>query len=125
MMNDNNNQVIALGTGTSTGIPMLGCKCEVCLSNNPKNRRFRTSIALHTAGGKTIIVDTGPDLRSQLLANKIDRCDAAIVTHEHADHTHGIDDLRPLSFETGRAVPLHTSQKCAQLLRKKFPYIFD
>lgn len=104
---------------------MLGCKCEVCLSTNPKNKRYRTSIALKTASGKTIIVDTTPDLRSQLLQNNIHHCDACIVTHEHADHIHGIDDLRPLSFDTGEAIPIYTWNNCAEHLSEKFPYIFQ
>lgn len=104
---------------------MLGCNCEVCLSPNPKNQRFRASVALKTSSNKTIIVDVTPDFRSQLLANNIHHCDAVIVTHEHADHVHGIDDLRPLSFATGESIPLYTWNQCAQHLSEKFPYIFQ
>lgn len=119
------NEVVALGTGTSTGVPMLGCKCEVCSSSNPKNHRFRSSVALKTSAGNTIIVDLTPDLRTQLLTNKISECDACIITHSHADHVHGIDDLRPLSFHTGEAIPVYTHPQCADELRDKFPYIFQ
>lgn len=124
-MSSNDNEVVALGTGTSTGVPMLGCRCEVCLSSNPKNHRFRASVALKTSKGKTIIVDVTPDFRSQLLANDIHSCDACVITHEHADHTHGIDDLRPLSFESGDPIPVYTWNGCAEHLSEKFPYIFQ
>ncbi|MEX1100239.1 MAG: MBL fold metallo-hydrolase, partial [Bacteriovoracaceae bacterium] len=124
-MKNNHNEVVALGTGTSTGIPMVGCKCSVCLSTNPKNHRFRASIALKTSSHKTIIVDVTPDLRSQLLQNKIDQCDACIITHEHADHVHGIDDLRPLSFDKESPIPVYTWNSCAEHLSEKFPYIFQ
>ena len=104
---------------------MLGCDCGVCRSDNPKNKRYRASIALKTARGKTILVDTTPDLRSQLLDNQIRRVDACVVTHEHADHVHGIDDLRPLTFERGAPIPVFTYQACADHLKEKFPYIFQ
>lgn len=123
-MSNNHNEVLALGTGTSTGIPMLGCNCETCLSSNPKNQRLRSSVLLKTARGKRILVDTTPDLRTQFLANNISDCDACIITHEHADHVHGIDDLRPLTFERDEPISVYTYSNCAEHLAEKFPYIF-
>lgn len=118
------NEIIILGSGTSTGVPTLGCKCSVCTSNKTKNKRLRSSILLKTSEAKHIIIDTTPDLRTQLLNNSIDYIDAAIITHEHADHTHGIDDLRPFCFYHRPQIPVYTSDECAKLLEVKFPYIF-
>lgn len=119
------NQIIVLGCGTSTGVPTLGCDCKVCASTDMKNKRFRSSILMQTSTQKNIIIDTTPDMRSQLLKNKIRSIDAAIITHEHADHTHGIDDLRPLCFYHNSQIPVYTNEVCATLLRDKFPYIFQ
>lgn len=118
------NEIIILGTGTSTGVPTVGCKCAVCLSQDKKNKRLRTSIVLKTSAQKQILVDTTPDLRTQLLNNNIDYIDSAIITHEHADHTHGIDDLRPFCFNYKPQLPVYTSDICADVLEDKFPYIF-
>ncbi len=119
------NIVTILGSGTSTGIPILGCNCEVCNSTNPANSRLRTSVFLTTALGKNILVDTTPDLRFQLLTHKPDSIDAVIMTHDHADHTHGIDDLRPFSFYQKKDLPLYCSPETAESLRRKFDYIFN
>lgn len=121
----NKNTITILGTGTSTGVPTVGCQCRVCTSTNPKNKRFRTSIYLETAGGKRIIVDTTPDLRSQLLQNNICDVDAAIITHDHADHVHGIDDLRPYCFIGNKTIPIYTSRYYMEQLTSRFPYIFS
>lgn len=122
---ENLNSVYVLGTGTSTGVPTLGCSCSVCLSNIPKNKRLRSSIVIRTKAGKNILVDTTPDLRTQLLSNNITDIDSAIITHEHADHTHGIDDLRPFCFFKNHPISVYTSQSCGGILEEKFPYIFD
>ena len=119
------NVVTILGSGTSTGIPILGCKCDVCNSTNPANLRLRTSVFLTTALGKNILVDTTPDLRSQLLQHKPDSIDAVIMTHDHADHTHGIDDLRPYSLYQNKDLPLYCSPETAASIRRKFDYIFS
>jgi phosphoribosyl 1,2-cyclic phosphate phosphodiesterase len=118
------NQIIVLGTGTSTGVPTLGCTCQVCNSPDPKNKRMRSSILIKTSQDKHIIIDTTPDMRTQLLNNNISYVDAAIITHEHADHTHGIDDLRPFCFFHKSEIPVYTNEECAELMRHKFPYIF-
>lgn len=119
------NQVILLGTGTSTGVPILGCSCSVCQSNDPRNKRFRTSAIIQTKSGKNILIDASPDLRTQLLRNHIHDLDGVIITHDHADHTHGIDDLRPFGFKKNASIPVFTSAESAQDLTKKFPYIFQ
>ncbi|MBP5296173.1 MAG: MBL fold metallo-hydrolase [Bacteriovoracaceae bacterium] len=117
-------QVIVLGSGTSTGIPLIGCHCPVCTSTDPHDQRLRTSILLKTRQQKNILIDTTPDLRTQLLQNKIEQVDAAIITHTHADHLHGIDDLRPLGFKQNTKIPLYTDAATAQTLQTRFSYIF-
>jgi phosphoribosyl 1,2-cyclic phosphate phosphodiesterase len=117
--------MIALGTGTSTGIPMIGCNCSVCTSLDHRDKRFRTSIYIETARGKKILVDTTPDLRSQLLESKISAIDFVILTHDHADHFHGIDDLRPLSFGPPvKDIPVYTNAVTKKNAEDRFPYIF-
>lgn len=122
---DNHNQIIVLGTGTSTGVPIVGCHCQVCQSDNVNNKRLRTSIMLKTKHHKNILIDTTPDLRTQLLRENIDRIDGAIITHDHADHTHGIDDLRPYCFWQNQHLPLFTNDLTIKSLTEKFRYIFD
>lgn len=119
------NKITILGSGTSTGIPTLGCECAICKSPNPKNKRFRTSIYLETTNKKSILIDTTPDLRSQLLQNYISNIDAAIITHDHADHVHGIDDLRPFCFKTKQSIPIFTTDIYIEQLTARFPYIFQ
>lgn len=119
------NTLTALGTGTSTGIPMIGCQCVVCTSLDHRDQRMRTSIFLQTKNGKHILVDTSPDLRTQLLSNQITHVDFAIITHDHADHLHGIDDLRPLSFyRAPKEIPLYTNADTALKIKERFGYIF-
>lgn len=119
------NTITILGSGTSSGIPMIGCSCEVCSSPLERNKRMRTSILLETGKGNSFLVDTTPDFRSQYLNNKILKIDAVIITHEHADHLHGIDDLRPLNYGTsGKIMPVYTFTECANKIKKKFDYIF-
>ena len=122
---DKLHKITILGSGTSTGIPLVGCNCSVCLSNDLKNKRLRTSIYLSTLRGKQILIDTTPDLRTQLLTHKINRVDAVIITHEHADHLHGIDDLRPLCFiPPSKRIPIYTANSVAGTITDRFPYIF-
>ena len=119
------NKITILGSGTSTGVPILGCKCKVCQSTEPRNKRFRSSAIIELENQKRILIDTTPDLRTQLLNNKVDHVDAVIITHDHADHTHGIDDLRPFGFKSNKSIPVYTSEPAARSLTRKFPYIFD
>ncbi len=113
-----------LGTGTSFGVPVIGCGCAVCTSDNPRNRRARHCLALE-AEGRVLLVDTPPELRLQLLTAEIDRVDAVFVTHLHADHLHGIDDLRIFSMRGRGALPMYVAEEHAAELRSRFPYIFD
>lgn len=113
-----------LGTGTSFGIPVIGCACEVCTSGDARDRRTRHG-ALLQHGDVTVLVDTPPELRLQLLAAGVSRVDAVWFTHDHADHTHGIDDLRVFSARLKRHVPAFADTATAASLRRHFPYIFD
>jgi phosphoribosyl 1,2-cyclic phosphate phosphodiesterase len=114
-----------LGTGTSFGIPVVGCGCDVCRSTDPRDRRTRHAALLHGENGETLLVDTPPELRIQLLDARVGRIDAVWFTHAHADHTHGIDDLRVFSARRGNPLVAWADAATAEALRQKFPYIFD
>ena len=116
-------KVRVLGCGTSTGVPRIGSGWGECDPDEPRNRRLRSSILLESAG-KRLLVDCGPDLREQLLTAGIDRIDAVIVTHDHADHCHGIDDLRPLAQQLERPMPLYARAELLDRLVSRFDYIF-
>jgi phosphoribosyl 1,2-cyclic phosphate phosphodiesterase len=114
-----------LGTGTSFGVPMLGCGCEVCRSADPRDKRTRVGALLETNAGTKILIDTPPELRLQLIAAGIDRVDAVLFTHAHADHSHGIDDLRAFTVRRDAPLPMYGSAETLDILRGKFAYIFD
>ena len=114
-----------LGTGTSFGVPQLGCHCEVCRSPDPRDRRTRVGALIETDDGTRILIDTPPELRMQLIAADVDRVDAVFFTHDHADHTHGIDDLRAISVRRGAALPIYGARDTLDGLARRFPYIFD
>jgi phosphoribosyl 1,2-cyclic phosphate phosphodiesterase len=113
-----------LGSGTSMGVPTIGCTCAVCHSPDPRDRRTRPSILLEY-GGKFVLIDTTPDFREQAIREKIRQIDAVLYTHTHADHILGIDDLRPLSFRRDGGIPLYARPEAADFLRTMFRYIFD
>ena len=117
-------KLLMLGSGTSTGVPRIGNDWGDCDPNEPRNRRTRVSIMVESDEGKRLLVDTSTDLRQQLLTNKIDRIDGVFWTHEHADHCHGIDDLRALRFGRGGPIPGFASQETARILRYRFSYVF-
>lgn len=120
------NEVLFLGTGTSTGVPMIGCHCRVCESTNLRDKRLRTSVIVKTSQHKTFLIDTTPDLRTQLLDNSIENIDFVLLTHDHADHLHGIDDLRPLCFSfQKKSLPFYSLAEYEQVLKDRFPYIFQ
>lgn len=125
------NQVIILGSGTSTGIPMPGCICQKCTSKDTRDQRFRSSILIKSYNTQTrctdnILIDTTTDLRQQLLNNKINDVNFVMITHEHADHIQGIDDLRPFSYHSGRkTIPIFTDNPTREKLAERFPYIFQ
>jgi phosphoribosyl 1,2-cyclic phosphate phosphodiesterase len=114
-----------LGSGTSMGVPTIGCDCAVCRSSDPRDRRTRPSVMI-SFNGHHVLIDTTPDFREQALREKITAVDAVLYTHTHADHILGIDDLRPLSFahKPGR-LPLYADPAAAEFLRNMFRYIFD
>lgn len=114
-------KLIFLGTGTSHGIPVPGCNCGVCRSENTRNRRTRCSVVFQT-DGRNILVDTATELRLQCLANNISRIDAVLMTHDHADHIHGIDDLR--SFSSHARIPVYGQPELIDRIRDRFHYIF-
>jgi phosphoribosyl 1,2-cyclic phosphate phosphodiesterase len=114
-----------LGTGTSFGVPQLGCRCEVCRSSDPRDKRTRCAAVVETSGGTRLLIDTPPELRLQLVAAGIDRIDAVLFTHDHADHTHGIDDLRAISVRRHGPLPMYGSRDTLDSLARKFVYIFD
>lgn len=116
-------RVTVLGSGTSHGVPMIGCDCEVCTSSDPRDQRSRPSIAVALETG-TILVDTSPELRLQAIAHNLRRVDAVLFTHTHADHTHGLDDLRIYNARQGVALPLYGSPASMEDIRNRFDYIF-
>jgi phosphoribosyl 1,2-cyclic phosphate phosphodiesterase len=114
-----------LGTGTSFGVPQVGCRCAVCTSPDPRDRRTRSGAVVEGSDGTRLLIDTPPELRLQLIANGIDRVDAVLFTHEHADHTHGIDDTRAISMHYDMALPMYGPPATLEMLTTRFPYIFD
>ncbi|MBD1400668.1 MBL fold metallo-hydrolase [Pelobacter sp. M08fum] len=116
--------IVLLGTGTSTGIPVVGCRCRVCCSADPHNQRTRCS-ALLSCGGHNLLIDTATDLRQQALREDIQHIDAVLYTHCHADHVHGIDDLRGFNVPGGNPIPLYADPQTLISLRRNFKYIFD
>lgn len=113
-----------LGSGTSTGVPRIGDEWGECDPNEPKNRRTRVSIIVESDEGKRLLIDTSPDLRMQLLANRIDQVDAVFWTHDHADHCHGIDDLRVMRYGRSGPIPGFAAEETVRRLRQRFGYVF-
>ncbi len=120
---DITGQMVLLGTGTSVGVPLIGCGCPVCRSANPKNRRTRCSAILGLPGGN-LLIDTAPDMREQLLREDIGLVHAVLYTHEHADHIFGLDDLRLMQFYLGGPVPLYCEEPVEERIRKSYDYAF-
>jgi len=115
-------KITFLGTGTSQGIPVIGSKHPVCLSDDPKDKRLRSS-ALFEWAGKNIVIDCGPDFRRQMLDSSCDRVDAIFFTHEHNDHVSGLDDIRPFYFNQGN-IPIYAGDRVINALKRRFDYIF-
>jgi phosphoribosyl 1,2-cyclic phosphate phosphodiesterase len=114
-----------LGTGTSFGVPQLGCHCAVCRSDDPRDKRTRVGALVESDGGTALLIDTPPELRLQLLAARVDRLDAVLYTHDHADHTHGIDDLRAFTIRQSAPIPIYGPAETIDGLADRFRYIFD
>src|ERR1700722_1939530 len=117
-----------LGSGTSSGVPTIGCTCDVCHSTDPRDRRLRPSILIrHAQPGETvrnILIDTSPDFRAQMLVTQIDRLDAIIYTHGHADHILGLDDVRPFNYRQG-TIPIFAAPETSNTIRRVFSYAFE
>ena len=113
-----------LGTGTSQGVPIIGCNCAVCRSADPRDQRLRSSLLVR-AGGATVVIDTGPDFRQQCLRGGIQHVDAVVFTHEHKDHVAGLDDIRPFNFRSKKDMPVFATERVEQALRREFQYIFE
>ena len=113
-----------MGTGTSSGVPMLGCGCEVCTSPDAKDKRYRSSIYVEYEGLK-LLVDCGPDFRSQMLREDIRHIDAILLTHNHKDHTGGLDDVRSFNYFERRAFPIYCEGYVLESLKKEYSYAFD
>lgn len=117
-------KLIMLGSGTSTGVPRIGNDWGDCDPEEPRNRRTRASIVVESDEGSRLLVDTSTDLRHQLLANRIERVDGVFWTHDHADHCHGVDDLRPMRYGRGGPLPGYGSEETVRRLRARFSYVF-
>jgi phosphoribosyl 1,2-cyclic phosphate phosphodiesterase len=117
-------KITLLGTGTSQGVPVIGCGCAVCLSNDPRDKRLRQS-ALISVGDVNIVIDAGPDFRQQMLRVGVRHIDAILFTHEHNDHTAGLDDVRPFNFSTGKNMPLYGLPRVLDDLKRRFAYGFE
>ena len=117
-------ELTVLGSGTSMGVPTIGCRCRVCLSPDPRDQRTRPSLLLRY-GGHAVVIDTGPDFRFQALRANLDRLDAILYTHSHADHILGLDDIRPFNLQESKVIPIYGNRAALEGVRRVFRYIFD
>jgi phosphoribosyl 1,2-cyclic phosphate phosphodiesterase len=117
-------RITVLGSGTSVGVPMIGCRCAVCQSDDPRDQRLRPSVHIQY-GDHGVLIDTTPDFRYQALRSRIERVDAILFTHSHADHVMGLDDVRPFNFRQGGEIPVYGSEETIGAIRRVFQYIFD
>ncbi len=116
-------QLTFLGTGTSQGVPIIGCKCSVCTSSDIKDKRLRSSVLIEHNSNK-ILIDAGPDFRQQLLRENISDLDAILLTHEHKDHTGGLDDVRAINYLRRKAVPIYCENRVKESLEREYSYVF-
>lgn len=117
-------KITVLGSGTSQGVPVIGCKCSVCSSSDEKDKRLRCSILIEQ-NGRRYVIDTGPDFRQQMLRAKVDRLNGVIFTHEHKDHVAGLDDVRAFNFIQKEDMPVYCSDNVEIALRREFHYVFS
>lgn len=118
-------RITVLGCGASVGVPVIGCDCDVCTSHNPKNKRMRVSILVEFDSGCCVLVDASPDLRNQSLYNNINNIDAVVFTHAHADHAHGIDDIRAFNALKNAEIPAYGTKHTLDELRQRFSYAWQ
>src|SRR5215467_7109777 len=116
--------ITVLGSGTSVGVPTIGCHCDVCNSVDPRDNRMRPSVLVRYKD-RVILIDTTPDLRTQALRARMERLDAILFTHPHADHIMGLDDVRPFNFRQSGHIPIYGSEPTMAAILRCFPYIFD
>lgn len=116
--------VTFLGTGTSQGVPVIACDCEICRSSDPRDQRLRTSVML-SHEGCNIVIDSGPDFRQQMLRESVQHLDAIVYTHEHKDHVAGMDDVRAFNYKQRKAMPLYGSVRVEEAIRREFHYAFS
>ncbi len=124
MTDSDSIEVLVLGSGTSAGVPMIGCHCRVCSSSDPRNKRNRCSVVV-SYGGHQVLIDTPPELRLAVIANGVDMVDAVVLTHAHADHIFGLDDVRRYNTLSGRDMPIWAGAKTLSIIRQVFPYAID
>jgi phosphoribosyl 1,2-cyclic phosphate phosphodiesterase len=117
-------KVTFLGTGTSQGVPVIGCSCEVCLSNDLRDKRLRCSVLVEIQG-KNYVIDTGPDFRQQMLKENVQSLDGVLFTHEHKDHLAGLDDVRPFNFRQNKDMPIYCNERVEEAIRREFHYVFS
>tara|TARA_B100000925_G_scaffold159496_1_gene119749 strand:- start:574 stop:1338 length:765 start_codon:yes stop_codon:yes gene_type:complete len=117
-------KITFLGTGTSQGVPVIGCECEVCTSVNMEDKRLRTSVLIES-DNTTVVIDTGPDFRQQMLRENVQKLDAILFTHEHKDHIAGMDDVRAFNFKFKKDMPIYASDRVQEALKREFHYVFS
>lgn len=117
-------KVTFLGTGTSQGVPLIACKCHVCISGDSLDKRLRSSVMVEQDGVR-VVIDTGPDFRQQMLREEVERLDAVVFTHEHKDHIAGLDDIRAFNFSQNSAMDVYGTERVHKALKREFAYIFD
>ena len=116
-------RITFLGTGTSQGIPVIACNCETCISTDPKDKRLRTSVLIES-NNTTVVIDTGPDFRQQMLNEKVEKLDGILYSHEHRDHIAGLDDIRAFNFVQQQPMDVYGEERVIRALKYEFPYIF-
>ena len=117
-------KVTFLGTGTSQGAPVIGCDCEICSSTNTKDKRLRVSVFVEV-DDVSFVIDTGPDFRQQMLREHFEKLDAVLFTHEHKDHTAGLDDIRPFNFKQKSSIDVYATERVQKSLKREYAYIFE
>ena len=117
-------KITFLGTGTSQGVPVIGCQCEVCTSVHSEDKRLRTSVLIES-DNTTVVIDTGPDFRQQMLREDVQKLDAVLFTHEHKDHIAGMDDVRAFNFKFKKEMPIYATNRVQEALKREFHYVFS